>query len=31
MNAEESLLRSEFGASYDAYRAHTARLIPGVY
>jgi protein-S-isoprenylcysteine O-methyltransferase Ste14 len=31
MNAEERLLSSEFGASYDAYRAHTARLIPGVY
>ncbi len=31
MNAEERLLSSEFGAAYDAYRAHTARLIPGVY
>lgn len=31
MNAEERLLSAEFGASYDAYRAHTARLIPGVY
>jgi protein-S-isoprenylcysteine O-methyltransferase Ste14 len=31
MNAEERLLSSEFGATYDAYRAHTARLIPGVY
>ncbi|MGD9658340.1 MAG: isoprenylcysteine carboxylmethyltransferase family protein [Methylocystis sp.] len=31
MNAEERLLGSEFGASYDVYRAHTARLIPGVY
>jgi len=31
MNAEERLLSSEFGASYDAYRAHTSRLIPGVY
>lgn len=31
MNAEERLLRSEFGVAYDAYRARTARLIPGVY
>ncbi|MFO1103649.1 MAG: isoprenylcysteine carboxylmethyltransferase family protein [Methylocystis sp.] len=31
MNAEERLLSSEFGVSYDAYRAHTSRLIPGVY
>ena len=31
MNAEERLLSSEFGAAYDDYRAHTARLIPGVY
>lgn len=31
MNAEERLLRSEFGAAYDAYRARTARLIPNVY
>jgi protein-S-isoprenylcysteine O-methyltransferase Ste14 len=31
MNAEETLLRSEFGAEYDAYRARTARLIPGLY
>lgn len=31
MNAEEALLRSEFGAEYDAYRAKTSRLIPGVY
>jgi protein-S-isoprenylcysteine O-methyltransferase Ste14 len=31
MNAEESLLGSEFGADYDAYRARTWRLIPGLY
>jgi protein-S-isoprenylcysteine O-methyltransferase Ste14 len=31
IRAEERLLASEFGAEYDAYRAHTWRLIPGVY
>jgi protein-S-isoprenylcysteine O-methyltransferase Ste14 len=31
MNAEEALLRSYFGEPYDAYRAKTWRLIPGVY
>lgn len=31
MNAEEHLLSWEFGAAYEIYRAHTARLIPGVY
>jgi protein-S-isoprenylcysteine O-methyltransferase Ste14 len=31
MNAEERLLGSEFGADYDAYRARTWRLIPGLY
>lgn len=31
MDSEERLLGSEFGAAYDVYRAHTARLIPGVY
>jgi protein-S-isoprenylcysteine O-methyltransferase Ste14 len=31
MNAEERLLSSEFGGAYEAYRARTARLIPGVY
>ncbi len=31
MNAEETFLRSEFGGEYDAYRARTSRLIPGVY
>ena len=29
--AEERLLRSQFGAEYDAYRARTSRLIPGVW
>jgi protein-S-isoprenylcysteine O-methyltransferase Ste14 len=31
IQAEERLLRSQFGAEYDAYRARTSRLIPGVY
>ncbi|CAJ0806476.1 methyltransferase family protein [Ralstonia flaminis] len=31
MRAEEALLQSQFGAQYDAYRARTWRLIPGVY
>jgi len=31
MNAEERLLASEFGAEYEAYRARTWRLIPGIY
>ena len=31
MNSEERLLRSQFGEEYDAYRARTSRLIPGVY
>ena len=31
MHAEERLLGSEFGAEYDAYRARTWRLLPGVY
>jgi len=31
IRAEETLLRSEFGAAYDAYRARTSRLIPGLY
>jgi protein-S-isoprenylcysteine O-methyltransferase Ste14 len=29
--AEESLLGTQFGAEYDAYRARTSRLIPGLY
>lgn len=31
IRAEEALLRSQFGAEYDAYCARTWRLIPGVY
>jgi protein-S-isoprenylcysteine O-methyltransferase Ste14 len=31
IEAEERLLRSEFGGEYEAYRARTSRLIPGVY
>jgi protein-S-isoprenylcysteine O-methyltransferase Ste14 len=31
IRAEEALLRSQFGAEYDAYRARTSRLIPGLY
>ena len=31
MRAEENLLRTQFGAEYDTYRACTSRLIPGVY
>jgi protein-S-isoprenylcysteine O-methyltransferase Ste14 len=31
IRAEEALLRSHFGAEYDAYCRHTSRLIPGVY
>ena len=31
IRAEEALLRTQFGAEYDAYRARTARLIPGIY
>jgi protein-S-isoprenylcysteine O-methyltransferase Ste14 len=31
IKAEEKLLRSQFGAEYDAYRARTSRLIPGLY
>lgn len=31
INAEENLLRSAFGAEYDAYCAKTWRLIPGLY
>lgn len=31
MNAEERLLHSQFGTEYDAYRARTSRLIPGLY
>ncbi|WP_174906832.1 methyltransferase family protein [Burkholderia diffusa] len=31
IRSEEALLRAQFGAEYDAYCAHTWRLIPGVY
>jgi protein-S-isoprenylcysteine O-methyltransferase Ste14 len=31
IEAEERLLRSQFGAEYDAYRARTSRLLPGIY
>jgi protein-S-isoprenylcysteine O-methyltransferase Ste14 len=31
IRAEERLLRTHFGAEYDAYRARTSRLIPGLY
>jgi protein-S-isoprenylcysteine O-methyltransferase Ste14 len=31
IQAEEILLRSEFGADYDAYRSRTSRLVPGIY
>ena len=31
IRAEEHLLASQFGAEYEAYRARTSRLIPGVY
>jgi protein-S-isoprenylcysteine O-methyltransferase Ste14 len=31
IHAEERLLRAQFGAAYDAYRARTSRLIPGLY
>lgn len=31
IRSEETLLRTQFGAEYDAYRAHTSRLIPGLY
>lgn len=31
INSEERLLQSQFGAEYDAYRARTSRLIPGIY
>jgi protein-S-isoprenylcysteine O-methyltransferase Ste14 len=31
MNAEEDLLRSHFGADYEAYCGRTARLVPGLY
>lgn len=31
IRAEERLLRTQFGAEYDAYCSRTSRLIPGIY
>lgn len=31
MRAEEALLEQHFGEEYEAYRARTSRLIPGIY
>ena len=31
IRSEERLLREHFGAEYDAYRARTWRLLPGIY
>jgi protein-S-isoprenylcysteine O-methyltransferase Ste14 len=31
IRADETLLHAQFGAEYDAYRARTSRLIPGLY
>jgi protein-S-isoprenylcysteine O-methyltransferase Ste14 len=31
IRSEERLLQTQFGDEYDAYRARTARLIPGIY
>src|SRR5208283_1137120 len=31
IRAEENLLRTQFGAAYDAFCARTWRLIPGLY
>jgi protein-S-isoprenylcysteine O-methyltransferase Ste14 len=31
IRAEERLLHSQFGGEYEAYRARTSRLIPGIY
>jgi protein-S-isoprenylcysteine O-methyltransferase Ste14 len=31
IRAEERLLRTQFGAEYEVYRARTSRLIPGLY
>jgi len=31
IRSEETLLHTQFGAEYDAYRARTSRLIPGLY
>jgi protein-S-isoprenylcysteine O-methyltransferase Ste14 len=31
IRAEERLLRTQFGPEYEAYRARTSRLVPGLY
>jgi protein-S-isoprenylcysteine O-methyltransferase Ste14 len=31
IRAEERLLHSQFGSAYEAFRACTARLVPGIY
>jgi protein-S-isoprenylcysteine O-methyltransferase Ste14 len=31
IHAEERLLQAQFGEAYDAYRARTSRMIPGLY
>ena len=31
IRAEERLLHERFGAEYERYRAHTWRLVPGIY
>jgi protein-S-isoprenylcysteine O-methyltransferase Ste14 len=31
IHSEETLLRGQFGEQYDAYRARTSRLVPGLY
>lgn len=31
IHSEERLLHEQFGTEYDAYRARSSRLIPGVY
>ena len=31
LHAEEGLLRTQFGAEYDAYRARTSRFVPMLY
>ena len=31
IRAEEALLREQFGSAYEAYRARTSRLVPGIY
>lgn len=31
IQAEERLLREQFGTEYDAYRTRTSRLVPGLY